>query len=484
MSDFLPEDVVVDILSRLPTKSLIRFRCVSKFWNSLITSPIFISSHLNQSLSPNHKISNCNNLPPLIVRQCIRTTPTRTEHYKLFRDTEDAFHEYQEIEFPLKSRRLHFYYLLGYVKGLFCLYEQDSHFLWNPSIRKSLTLPKPRTKVKSRFDCTLGFGFDTRTYDYKILRIVFSGNKQHQEAEMPLVEVYSLNAGVWKINSGASNSYPLGSSISQYRHFAASFEGSVHFAAKNSSGDRFILSFDLGDEVFQTILLPKGMVSKGSDINTSVFGEWLSLLCYDGYKQKSCSIWIMKDYGIVDSWYNLFKVDLNEEFARVISLRDNGHILFDAKTRIEWELSSYDPSSQQVKNLGIQGVLGHFHVDTFEENLVLLDKKNDAISRRGVSRKRKDRSDVEQRRLIKELESLVDKRQRFIDEERRQIDLCQDLVTQISQEHRVEERQRLSDLLQSMITKLLHERRLWESSSEKCGLLFGYRFRAEVELLK
>ncbi|KAF7151685.1 hypothetical protein RHSIM_Rhsim02G0167900 [Rhododendron simsii] len=183
----------------------------------------------------------------------------------------------------------------------------------------------------------------------------------------------------------------------------------------------------------------------------------------------------MKDYGIVDSWYNLFKVDLNEEFSRVISLRHNGHILFDAKTPIEWELSSYDPSSQQVKNLGIQGVLGHFHVDTFEENLVLLDKKNDAVSRRGVSRKRKDRFDVEQQRRIEEL-------RRFVNEQRRQIDLCQGMVTQISQENCAEERQRLVDLLQSMMTKLWHERSLWESSSsENCGPLW---FRAEVEVAK
>ncbi|XP_058196874.1 F-box/kelch-repeat protein At3g23880-like [Rhododendron vialii] len=483
MSDFLPEDIVVDILSRLPPKSLIRFSCVSKVWNSLITSPTFISSHLNHSLS-------YNNLPPLIVRQCIRTT--RTEHYKLFRDTEDAFHEYQEIEFPLKSRSLHFYHLLGYVKGLFCLYEQDSHFLWNPSIRKSLTLPKPRTKVKSRYDCRLGFGFDTHAYDYKIVRIVFSENKPRRETETPLVEVYSLNAGVWKINSGASNSFPLGSSISPSRHFAACFDGAVHFAAENNSGEPFILSFDLGDEVFQTILLPKGMVNRATDINTSVFGGSLSLLCYNGFKRSSCSIWIMKDYGVVDSWYNPFKVDLNVEFLRVISLRDNGHILLEGKTPIEWELSSYDPCSQQVKNLGIQGVFPHFHVDTFEENLVLLNKK-DVVSRRGVSRKRKDRSDAasltqqeelhalraakaemirslveERERYIEERRRLTEEtkeRQRFLKEQQRQIDLCQGMVTQILQEHRGEERQRHIDLLQSMMTKLMQEHRVWESSS-------------------
>lgn len=53
------------------------------------------------------------------------------------------------------------------------------------------------------------------------------------------------------------------------------------------------------------------------------------------------------------------------------------------------ELSSYDLEIQQVKDLGICGVPHLFRVDNYVENLVLLDKPNDAVSKRRVHKKRK-----------------------------------------------------------------------------------------------
>ncbi|XP_019094490.1 PREDICTED: LOW QUALITY PROTEIN: F-box protein At1g67130-like [Camelina sativa] len=40
-SDSIPNDLLLDILSRLPSKSIARFRCVSKLWKSSICQPYF-----------------------------------------------------------------------------------------------------------------------------------------------------------------------------------------------------------------------------------------------------------------------------------------------------------------------------------------------------------------------------------------------------------------------------------------------------------
>ena len=129
MSDYLPEEVALEILHRLPVKSLIQFRCVSKSWNSLITSSAFINSHLSYNSSNSNK---------LIVRHCVDSP--YVEHYKLIDDNNDSFDQIQNIELPLTSRRIQHFMLIGSANGLFSLFEQERFVLWNPSIRKCIPL--------------------------------------------------------------------------------------------------------------------------------------------------------------------------------------------------------------------------------------------------------------------------------------------------------------------------------------------------------
>ena len=104
----------------------------------------------------------------------------------------------------------------------------------------------------------------------------------------------------------------------------------------------------------------------------------------------------MKEYGIVNSWTELFTVDLSGYISRVFGFRENGNVLFMEQWEgndigDDTELSSYDPESQQVKNLGIPGWTINFCTDNYVENLVLFDKPNVVRSQWVVSRKRKFR---------------------------------------------------------------------------------------------
>lgn len=54
MTGSLPLDIISYILSRLPVKSLLRFKCVSKSWCSLISYPQFIRMNLNVAIADSY----------------------------------------------------------------------------------------------------------------------------------------------------------------------------------------------------------------------------------------------------------------------------------------------------------------------------------------------------------------------------------------------------------------------------------------------
>lgn len=113
-----------------------------------------------------------------------------------------------------------------------------------------------------------------------------------------------------------------------------------------------------------------------TEFRTIVFKGLLSVLWYDlsDHANKFCSIWMMKEYGIADSWYKYVKVDLSGGIKWFVGVRKNGHILLEGDGSPHWELSSYDPCNKEMKKLGIHGILGRFHVDNYEENLILLNQ--------------------------------------------------------------------------------------------------------------
>lgn len=49
---FWPDDIIREILLRLPVQSLLRFKTVSKLWFDVITSSNFIDSHYQHPSKP------------------------------------------------------------------------------------------------------------------------------------------------------------------------------------------------------------------------------------------------------------------------------------------------------------------------------------------------------------------------------------------------------------------------------------------------
>ncbi|XP_050217357.1 F-box protein At3g07870-like [Mercurialis annua] len=349
MFDYLAEDVIFQILSRLPAKSVLKFSCVCKLWNSIIKSPNFISTFSSNRHHPYILLSHID-----------------CDVYKCSMRFDDKdFDEYVSLQplCKLPSK----YEVIGSSNGLVCLnYYESSHIykliIWNPCIRKSLVIPEPSYSTPflswSRSKLT-GFGFDSRTNDYKLL-LTDSING---------VAIYSLNSNSWKkiTTTGKYNK-------NYYRYIhsnpSAFIDGRFYWHILERSV--YMLVFDLRDEMFREISLPAAITRDPFKFKIKAFEE--SLIAFIG----EYDIWVMKEY-VTGEWMHLATVGNEwDENTNVLEFRDNGEVfvLFEKGQR----LASYTIMNRRRKNLIVlsskyEKNCGYRHV----ESLALLDKGN-AIS--------------------------------------------------------------------------------------------------------
>ena len=140
-NNHIPYDIVLNIMKRLPVKSVMRLRCVSKSMESLITSHDFISTHLN-NINNDHDHDN-----GYVIHMPLRGTsrpscssphPDTSVCTVAFDRTFDMISQVR-VPFDFDFNRAQ---IVGSCNGLLCLATFDNViYLWNPSIRKFKRLP-------------------------------------------------------------------------------------------------------------------------------------------------------------------------------------------------------------------------------------------------------------------------------------------------------------------------------------------------------
>ncbi|CAF1862902.1 BnaCnng32450D [Brassica napus] len=139
----IPLDLMVEILEKLPTKSLARFRCVSYQWESMINKFIVIDSimtrRLNQPPRDPHFLFKRHWFQPRLDH-IPHTILSYTYLYHQVTDEQQLYHE----EIIEKEEG----YLMGfqYARGLigFCCSRNDQFRIHNLTTRQSLFLPVTR----------------------------------------------------------------------------------------------------------------------------------------------------------------------------------------------------------------------------------------------------------------------------------------------------------------------------------------------------
>ncbi|KAI3474821.1 hypothetical protein Pfo_030132 [Paulownia fortunei] len=279
----LPEDVIVEILLRLPVKTLLQFKCVCKHWYALIGSPSFVNQHFG------HKSNQ--------ERLLIRHYRPDEEQYAFALYVDELFYGYEEtdhLQMPVTVAAL-----MGPLNGVFCVVSISGHMaLLNPAMRQFKPLPLVHPTVQphlSSYDNLLGFGLDPLSGDHKLVSIQYFWNEEMDVPHYPsLVSVYNSCSDSWRHFEDVDL---VNSSRCAYRSLCNTYLNGVYYwLTEFNDTDVAILAFDMSSEKFQEIQVPDCIKSKEGDL--TLYGDSIALLTCDLDKIDKCvDVWVMEKEG-------------------------------------------------------------------------------------------------------------------------------------------------------------------------------------------
>lgn len=273
-SAYLPMDIIVMILSRLPVKSVLKFKAVCKSWNALIASPPFIRSHLLH-----FNASNSNTLFIAI-----------TLHFTFGR-FQDGMFEIEDPNRPIFEIPDDFNTILCYCKGILLLQcRQHELILWNPSIRKV-----DRLYLPFRFDAseTLGLCYDPVLADLKIVA-----------ATWEKYAIFSCNNRSWKKGKVGGSLGSRGSQVDD----TVCVDGAVCWKFMRSSNGFIVdvVCFESEGDKFKTLQKPNYL--KPTDE--------FNLICL---RDRLCVWFCNVDEAVVRIWMK-DEVNIWMEFMKIVNI--------------------------------------------------------------------------------------------------------------------------------------------------------------------
>lgn len=290
-----PQEIILDILSRIPVKSLLKFRCVSKTWRYLISTPHFIKSHLAMSRQSKDHANHSLVLVPIDSQTQFYTCSIYSILYEM------SPVKALKLQLPMQNPypRLS---LVGCCNGLFCILE-GSHdlILWNPSTRKSKKLPYSGADTFRFRYFKYGFGYDESRDDYKVVEMCcFYRYGVNIET---VINVYSLRTNSWR----RIQDYKQGGLITS--PFGVFVNGALHWLVHFKTGFNIswgILSLNVTEEESYGEIMQPEYENGSFTLTLGVLEGCLCVFC--NYDQFRMDVWLMKEYGVKESWIKLVSI--------------------------------------------------------------------------------------------------------------------------------------------------------------------------------
>ncbi|KAL9464645.1 hypothetical protein AB3S75_002282 [Citrus x aurantiifolia] len=352
------EDGVHAILLKLPVKSLIRFKCVCKSWYALFEDFVFISKHLK----------NYENTRLIITYSLVEETNPfdyPLELLLLYLDETLA-----DLSSLILDPLMPVYGTAGGpYDGIFCIFGVDDRLtLWNPAIKESRPVPKCRIvfpRYTKNFRTNIGFGRDPKNNEFKLVMIFTLWDEKHNDLyDFSQTAVYTLSSNSWRyFESFKSSHYHM-----PWDYDSINLDGDCYWLLElRSNGDRVVLSFDLGDEVYQEIQGP--CLPQSVNAVMGLYEERISLLVL--HTIEICfEIWTMKD----KNWMKKLTVRPFLGISKPLGFWKSGGFFVET---LSDQMILYDPSTEEMKTFGLNSHF--FKVYNYTESLIPI-KGDDSLS--------------------------------------------------------------------------------------------------------
>ncbi|KAL1832086.1 hypothetical protein ACET3Z_001737 [Daucus carota] len=273
----LPKEMVANILCWLPGTLLVRFRCVCKTWQSIITDPYFIKTQMH-----------CSQITAMKKASSLMVTRAATYNNRP-RFASISFQHYY-LHLPGHYR------VIGSCNGILCLRNNVRCYLWNPATMQSKELPKyPEINGRDMNYTQLAFGFDALSDSYKVLKYICPCNV------VPIVQLYSTDTDSWKEIKVHDESI---SKIICYPNIKL---GPVISGVLYMGNMGHLISFDLHTEVFTALSFPKCKL-----VNSEILDfEGSVAVVFESKRQRSpTGLWTLVSLGGERYWIKKFDINI------------------------------------------------------------------------------------------------------------------------------------------------------------------------------
>ncbi|KAL2468893.1 F-box/kelch-repeat protein [Forsythia ovata] len=366
----LPQDVIFQILLKLPTKSLLLVRCVSKSFASLISH-----HHFLKLVAYSAATGSCDGGTGDPRHLLYYESTDYTKQYISFHGA-TGFSLCKRLEAPFKS--VHGYLrLVGSSSGLICFFDTNyftyigTVILWNPLIRKFQILPDTHRfhRFTAKFSHTaVGFGFDHKIFDFKVVQILHDWDYECESGRQALV--YGIKNESWRKIEVVVPCFMLKNWSSN-----VFVNGAVHWLAytRTTADGRpnCIMAFNISEEVFKVMQLPQDLELnfRESRLSPSVDEKSLAMfISYSNNAGERWDMWLMNEYGKVESWTRKYSIVQNHMVP--LKFVNNGEDLLAMSNE---NLVLIDLEKEETKNLEVSGLPLSFYTAGFVPSLALLD---------------------------------------------------------------------------------------------------------------